>query len=298
MAVYERTYRRYDGPLTTPRWRFTVLPRYAFEGVWRSRIFLVFLLGCFIAPVIGLIAIYLHHNAGALLRLDIDLSDLVPIDGTFFLTIMSIQATAAYIMALYVGPALIATDLANNALPLFLSRPLTRREYVLGKALVLLALLSAITWVPGLVMFLFQGFLEGFAWMVDNLRIAGAIFAASWLWIIVLTLLSLAVSAWVRRRPVARGVLLALLFVPAALGAAINELLRTRWGTLLDLQEMVRVVWQAMFLSGTEGEISDLLTSTTAPIPVWAALSVLLLVCLVCLLLLWQKVRAYQVVRS
>ena len=47
-------------------------------------------------------------------------------------------------------------DLRNNGLPLYLSRPFSRTEYVLGKMSVLLILLSAITWVPGLLLFLFQ----------------------------------------------------------------------------------------------------------------------------------------------
>ena len=34
MAVYERTYRPYPGELTQQRWRFLVLPRYAFQDVF------------------------------------------------------------------------------------------------------------------------------------------------------------------------------------------------------------------------------------------------------------------------
>ena len=41
-----------------------------------------------------------------------------------------------------------------------------------GKMSVVLILLSAITWAPGLLLFLFQSYLEGFGWFSDNLWIA------------------------------------------------------------------------------------------------------------------------------
>src|SRR5258707_13066390 len=54
------------------------------------------------------------------------------------------------------GPPLVSRDLRNNALPLYLCRPFTRTEDVLGKMSVLLILLSAITWIPQLLLFLFH----------------------------------------------------------------------------------------------------------------------------------------------
>ena len=39
MAVYKKTYRPYDGPLTAAWSRFLIMPRYAFEDM-RSRRFL------------------------------------------------------------------------------------------------------------------------------------------------------------------------------------------------------------------------------------------------------------------
>ena len=61
----------------------------------------------------------------------------------------TIQGALAFLLTAWVAPVLVSPDLVNGALPLYLSRPFTRAEYVLGKATVLLTLLSAITWVPG-----------------------------------------------------------------------------------------------------------------------------------------------------
>jgi ABC-2 type transport system permease protein len=303
MAVYERSYRRYEGPLTVTRRRPLVLTRYALKNLWGSRLFIVTLIGCMLIPLFALITIYLHHNAGALLRLQIDLSDLVAIDASFFLFVLVFQAFAAYILALFISPALISADLASNALPLYLSRPLSRLEYIAGKAMVLFVMLSLVTWVPGWILFAFQSLLEGGGWMVDNVRIAAAVFVASWTWILLLTLLSLTVSAWVRRRHLARITLLALFFVPAAMGGAINDLLNTYWGSLLDLNELVRVTWASLFLSGEAGALSQGILAGTGPrglggLPAWSAWLALLVLSLVCALLLTRKVKAYEVVRQ
>ena len=66
MAVYERNYGRYQGELT-PAWsRFLILPRYAYQEVFQSRLFVAFLAFCFLLPFAGLLIIYLHHNLAAL----------------------------------------------------------------------------------------------------------------------------------------------------------------------------------------------------------------------------------------
>ena len=59
----------------------------------------------------------------------------------------------AVFLAALAGPGLIAPDLANNALPLYFSRPLTRWSYALARLTVLVGMLSVVTWVPGLMLF-------------------------------------------------------------------------------------------------------------------------------------------------
>ena len=122
----------------------------------------------------------------------------------------------AFILTAFVGSwANFLAISANGALPLYFCRPLSRAEYVLGKASVLGILLSQITWIPGLVLFVVQSTLAGPAWMWDNLWIAGSLIVSSLIWIAVLSLLAMALSAWVKWRIVAGALLLAMLFFGA-----------------------------------------------------------------------------------
>ncbi len=286
MAVYKRNYQRYEGPLTTPALRFLILPRYAYEQIFRFKIFTAFFVLCFIYPTGAAVFIYLHHNVKALQVLQLPISELVTIDSMFFLVSMIVQGSLALVMTTLIGPGLISPDLSNNAMPLYLSRPFTRTEYILGKASVLMILLSVITWVPLLLLFLLQAHLEGGGWLLQHTRIAVAVFAGSWLWILILSLLVLSLSAWVKWRPVAGALLFGTFMVSSGFAAAINAIMYTNWGYLIDISQQIKIVWSWLFKIQTENAI-----------PVWGAVLGLAGVCAFCLLLLSRKIRAYEVIR-
>src|SRR6266550_8553058 len=247
MAVYEQTYKRYAGRLT-PEWsRFLIIPRHAYRGVFRSKLFTAFFVICFIPLLIEAILIYLHHNVSALGILKVNVRELIPIDAFFFQTLVNLQSGFAFFVALLIGPPLVSRDLRNNALPLYLCRPFSRTEYVLGKMSVLLILLSAMTWIPQLLLFCFQGYLEGAGWFVDNLWMASAIFIGSVVWILLLALLSQVVSALVKWRVIASAALLGIFFIPSVFGEVINQMFLTRWGNIISLGALMNNVSAGLF---------------------------------------------------
>ena len=304
MAVHEVTYKPYIGKLT-PEWsRFLVLARHALRDVFKSKLFTAFFVLCFLPLLIEAILIYLHHNVSALAILQVNVRELLPIDNSFFQTFVSIQTGFALFVALLVGPPLVARDLRNNALPLYLCRPFSRAEYVLGKMSVLLILLSLMTWVPQLLLFGFQSYLEGATWFVDNLWIAGAIFISSVVWILLLALLSQAISALVKWRVVASAALLGLFFIPSVFGEVVNQLFRTRYASIISINANIRNVTAGLF--GTfervttfardfDGEFVNRVSLTEPPL--WISWLVLFLICALCLALLSWKVKAYEVVK-
>jgi ABC-2 type transport system permease protein len=309
MAVYEHLYGAYEGDSHSALSRFLVIPRYALRETFKSKLFTAIFILCFIYPLIATILVYLHHNANALALLQINVSELVPIGASFFLTFVRMQCAFGFILTVLVAPPLISRDLSNNALPLYLCRPLSRTEYVLGKMAVLVFLLSLVTWVPGLLIFFFQASLAGFAWFWANLWMIQAIFSGSMVWIILLSLLALAVSALVKWRVVASGALLGLFFVPRAFGEIINELFLTRSGHLISLWATMESIWSGLFglFVRQTGQIRG---KVTTPIydnefvdivmlepPLWVSWLVIALVCAVCVWLLSRKVRAYEVIK-
>ncbi len=284
MAVYRRTYTAYSGQLT-PAWsRFLVLFRYSRRNLFRSKFQTGLFVACFFFPVLALLVIYLAHNLSFLQRLGAS-QPVVLIDNHFFFYYMCVQGALSFILTAFVGPGLVSPDLANGGLPLYFRRPFSRTEYVLGKSSVLAILLSQITWIPGLILFGVQSSLAGAHWMSENLWIAGSIVISSLMAIAVLSLLAMALSAWVKWRIVAGALLLAVLFFGAGFAQAFNTVLQTESGHLFNLGYLVTMAWNALFQVDTEHAL---------PITeVWTALFVYAAICLG---LLMRKVRAYEVI--
>jgi len=285
MAVYRRSYKPYAGTLT-PAWsRFLVIFRYSRKSLFRSKVQTGLFVVCFFFPIACLVMIYLAHSAGFLAKIGIP-SQILSIDNSFFFRYMSVQGGLAFLLTAFAGPGLISPDLANGALPLYFCRPFSRAEYVLGKASVLVILLSAVTWIPGLLLFVMQASLEGTSWAWTNLWIAGSLILSSLIWISILSLLAMALSAWVKWRIVAGASLLGVMFFGAGFGQAINAVLRTDSGYFFNLGYLMATVWNALFRTDRMQVISIS--------QAWAAL---LFYCGVCLWLLLRKVRAFEVIR-
>ena len=275
------------------------MPRYAFEDLHRSRFLTIFFLASFIYPLICALIIYVQHNPSVLEVSTLERAgQLISINTTFFLTLLGWQSMLALFLAAFIGPGQVTPDLTNNGLALYLARPFSRAEYVLGKASVLLILLSLMTWIPGLLLFTLQGYLEGWTWMSANVRIAPGLFSARWIWISFLALLALALSAWVKWKPAAGALMFGVFFVAAGFGVAINGVQRTKWGHLLNISHLIASVWVRMF-EGVDRATGAVFfrVSRGEEIPLWCCWAVLAGLCGVCLYMLPRKIRGVEVVR-
>ncbi|HEY6332324.1 MAG TPA: hypothetical protein VI756_23570 [Blastocatellia bacterium] len=289
MAVYEHSYKPYVGPMT-PNWsRLAVIPRHMFGAIFQSKLFTGFYAFCFACPLVMAVLVYLKHNLNALKILNLNAADVLQINNSFFLAYCSFQFTMAFLVTVIIGPILISRDLTNNALPLYLSRPFSRPEYVLGKASVLGILLSAITWAPGLALFIFQSCLEGWGWLTANLWMIAAIVVASLVWITILTLLAMSVSAWIKWRIGASAIIFGLFLIPSAVATFINALFKTGWGSLISISQVLSDATRGLFREPPV-RIFDF-----NPAPLAADWAVLIVTAAVCLWVLSLKIKAYEI---
>jgi len=293
MAVYKRRYNAYTGSLT-PEWsRFFVLTRYAFADLFKSRFFVLLLILCIVPSLFFAGYIFVANNETVQLLMRIRSADLFSVETQYFIIIMIVQTQLAFLLNCWVGPVLIAGDLTNGAFPLFLSRPFSKADYVLGKLTVLGLLLSAVTWIPCLLLFSLQAGLARGGWLWSHLWMVVPILLCSSIWILMLSLISLAVSAWVKLRIVATGVIFVSFFIPAGLGEMFNAIMTTSWGRLLNFSYMFRLILARQFR-----EPSMLMGSDWNEIPVPAAWGMMIFVCVLALLILNARLRAREAVRG
>jgi len=281
VPIYDRTYRRHEarGPLR--RVRFWPITREALRLVLARRAFLALLAVSWIPFLVRVVQIFVvtrFPQAGQLL----------PVDGRLFGEFLNQQLGFTLLLSIFGGAGLIAGDLRTGAILVYLSRPLTRRDYVLGKLGVLMALNLGVTLVPGFLLYL-----VGLALAPELLGqwslawIGPAIVLHSLVLSVVVSLLALAVSSLCRNTRVA-GLGLALLFIGLEIARGVLEnIFAAREAELLSLQANLRALGSLLFGMAARG--------TGAP---WGyAVAVLASVSLACLAVLRWRVRAVEVVR-
>lgn len=296
MSVFKRTYRPFTGTPTTRAARFGVLMRYSLADVWSSRITNILFVVCMVPTLISMATIYIMNNDTVRMLLSASngpgSAPNIALNERYFFVVLQGQCWLALVLTAWIGPRLISLDLSNNALPTILSHPISRLEYVLAKFTVLAGFLSMVTWVPVLFLFGFQSFMSVQPWAGDHLHIATGAFVGSAIWIVLLSLLALAVSSWVRWRIVATAMVFAAMFIPAGMAGVFNGVMRTNWGHLINIPFMMFTLWRRLLHASLPRY------STQNDLPTFAMLIALTGICVACAMALNARIRAREVVRG
>lgn len=223
-----------------------VLPRYAWRRLYQQRLVVLLTMLALVWPILCAGFVYLANHVELLQGLDRDFRQFIQVGGRFFAIFMYVQGVFAVFLAALAGPGLIAPDLANNALPLYFSRPLTRWSYALARLTVLVGMLSVVTWIPGLLLFGLQVGLAGGWWFWANWTLGAGVVVGFVLWLVVLGLVAMASSAYVKWRVVAAAVSLAFFFILSGVAQMIDSVFRVTWGHALDPAWSVNRVWCAL----------------------------------------------------
>jgi ABC-2 type transport system permease protein len=188
MPIHDQGYRRYGGDRSARGAAWIVIARAILRNVLANRKFLALLLAAWGQFVIRVAQIYASTNFP-------QVAFLAPTAQTFR-DFLEFQDLFVFFLTIFVGAGLIANDRRANALQIYLSKPLTRFEYVAGKATALAALLLLVTWVPAILLLVVQILFAGsFAFVQKNAYLFPAITVYSFLEVLLATLAMLALSS-------------------------------------------------------------------------------------------------------
>jgi ABC-type transport system involved in multi-copper enzyme maturation permease subunit len=281
MPIYDQSYRRYEarGPLR--RVRFWPITREALRLILVRRAFLALLAAGWL-PFIGFVIFFY-----AVTRFP-EAGNVVPVNASLFGRFFLFQWPLALLLTTFAGAGLVSNDLRTGAILVYLSRPLSRRDYVIGKLGVLVALNLSVTLAPALLLYL-----VGIALAPSHLlkwelaTIAPAIVVYSLALTLVLSLAALAVSALSRSARVAGIAFFGLLVGLEIVRVVLVEVLDKQAVALISLQANLRALMAALF------GLKEFALSVH-----WgfAALT-LAVVGVVCLAILRSRVRAVEIVR-
>jgi len=187
--IHDQGYRRYGGLKARTGTGWMVIPRAGIRSQLAKRTFLGLLLLSFLPFFARAIQIYLSVNfpqAGELLAVKPEL----------FRQFLEQQQIWVFFVTVYVGAGLIANDRRANALQIYLSKPLTRAEYIFGKLSILMSFLLLITWVPALLLLIVQiAFAGNFTFMMNNLYLFPAITVFAFIQVTMVAAAMLALSS-------------------------------------------------------------------------------------------------------
>lgn len=208
--------------------------------------------------------------------------------GDTFKNFIWYQGYMVMVILALAGAVLVGNDMRFGSLPFYLSKPLTRRHYLLGKALAVAVFINMMTTLPALVLFFQYGLLDSWSYFWTHGHLFFGILGYGAVLSVSLTLILLATASWLRRTVPLIMAWTTLFFFTRLLARGLVEDLQLdpRW-RLIDL-------WNDTYIVG-------IACLRVAPLPgqpswQWAAL-VLACVSVACLAFLAVRIKAVEVVR-
>jgi len=278
MPIHDQGYRHYAGERALHRRAWWVIAHAGIMERLRERRFIGLLLFSWSLFLMRAVQLYLGTTIA-------QASFLAPTDETFH-QFLNQQRIFVFFITIYAGAGLIANDRQSNALQIYLSKPITRHQYIAGKLVTLAAFLVAVTWLPALLLLVLQVlFSGGVEFVSSHPRLIPAITLASFLQVSLAVMTMVALSSLSRSRRFVSMLYAGIVFF----GAALDGVLRISTGNpawaLVSPQNTLAVVTDAIF-----GNVAE------SAVPVSVALVALAVLLGISVLILERRVRAVEVV--
>jgi ABC-2 type transport system permease protein len=309
--IADLSYRNYDGPLITHKLRWWVITR----GMLRQSVKkngLTFAVVMAIIPyLIFGVMLYLQSRTGQMMPGgDENQQQYVP---TFF-NAMRAQSFFLFLIALLIGTGAIASDIRANALQVYLAKPITKGDYILGKWTSTFIPIYCIAMLPALGLYLFCLLnFSGKFWHEDPYLIL-KLLAATAIPAIIHSSLLLGFSAWSKTSFMTGAIYAAFFFVSGVI-ANIVAIIRYEH----DFSSEAAVLIRSLSLNGIiQGLVRNLyhvadrrieqtfspmggpsMTQVEVPLPnVLVLLGVAVALCVLGVLAARMRVRAVEVVKG
>jgi ABC-type transport system involved in multi-copper enzyme maturation permease subunit len=238
MPIHDQGYRHYGGERSLPGRRWTVIARAGVRTMFSKKAFIGLLLLSWLPFFVRSIQIYISTSVP-------QAAALVQVTPATFRDFLEQQNIFVFFITVYVGAGLIANDRRANALQIYLSKPLTRLEYVVGKLAILMGFLLLVTGVPGLLLLLVQILFTGeLTFFRENVTLLPAITLFSILQTLTFSATMLALSSLSRS---SRYV--------AILYAAVIFMTQAIYGVLRQVTGDTGVAWVSLYANMTQ--VSD-----------------------------------------
>ena len=153
MPLHDLSYQHFDGPRTSRFNRSFSLARSSAALLLKRRSFLLLLAASWIPVLARMAQIYVARRFPQAFPF-------ITVDAALWQEFLSQQVVflPVILVALVTGAGAISTDLSSGAFVVYLSKPISRIDYVFGKAMPVMAALLVVTLVPALTLLMVHVF--------------------------------------------------------------------------------------------------------------------------------------------
>ena len=276
--IHDQGYRRYAGRRHPHGSAWAVIARNHIRATVRQRRILALLVFSWVPFVVRAVQFYVASS--------FEQAKFLAATPQTFREFLVQQLIFVFLVSMALG-GLIADDRRANALQVYLSKPLTRVEYIGGKLVVLLVFLLGITLLPALMLLLMQIMFSGsFAFVTTNLFLLPAIVLFSFVQSLVSAFALLALSSLTGSRRFVAAMYAGTVFFTSALVQILRAMTGSRAWAWLSPRDLLDVLAIAVFRSGG-----------TPSIPVPVALVAVAVIVAGSIAILERRVRAVEVIR-
>ena len=277
-AIHDQGYRHYAGQRAPHGRAWWVIARSHVVSASQSRGFRILLLAAWAPFVVRAAQIYVSST-------NLPVPEFIATSPETFRDFLAQQRLFVFLVT--IGQAgLIADDRRTNALQLYLSKPLTRVEYILGKLAPPLAYVLFVTLVPGLLLLLLQIIFAGsLTFLRANLFLLPAITLFSVIQALLSAFAILALSSLTKSRRFVSIMYAGVIFFTAAMYQALRGITNSRTWAVISPGEMLDVIANAIFRGRGEPAV-----------PVYVAILVVFAIIGVAVLILERRIRGVEVV--
>ena len=275
--IHDQGYRRYRGRRAAHGRAWTIIARQHILPMLRRRGFVVLLLFAWSPFVVRAVQIYVAAN--------VQQASFLQATADTFREFLSQQSLFVFLVSI-AQAGLIADDRRAHALQIYLSKPLTRIEYILGKLVAILSYLLFVTMIPALLLLVLQVMFAGStAFIRNNLFLVPAIIVYSLTQALLTAFALLALSSLSNSRRFVAVMYAGIIFFTAAMYQALRNITASTAWAWISPSDTLSVIGDAMFR-----------IKSTPAIPPIAAMAVVIVLIGVAILVLERRVRGVEVV--
>lgn len=153
------------------------------------------------------------------------------------------------LFAAFVGGKLFSQAFADKTIVLYLTKPISKTDFLLSRFGVVALTLSLVSLIPVMILYFSAVAMtfKSFSWFVNNFWLLAAVLGYGLLIILTFTNISLAFSCLTKRVYWAMACVIIFISLSEALGAIINGITDSDYGTLITVWDNLRVVGHVMF---------------------------------------------------